>query len=489
MIGGTNMYTFLGGLIILLLGYIFYSKYIEKEFGANAENKTPAYVSEDGVDYIPMPSWKLHLIQFLNIAGLGPIFGAIQGALYGPIAFVWIILGCVLGGAVHDYISGMISLRHNGASLSEIHGLYLGKTAQKIMRVMTVFFCMIVGIVFIAGPAKLLAQLTPAELNATFWVFVIIVYYFLATILPIDVIIGKVYPIFGAALLFMALGVGSAIIFKGYSIPEISFVNLHPKSVSVWPMMFITIACGAVSGFHATQSPLVARCMKTESDGRKIFYGAMIVEGVVALIWVAAGLAFYGDTNGLGNVVLGKAGPSGAVFEITKTLLGPIGSIIALLGVIVCPITTGDTAFRSARLALSEIINYPQDKIRNRLFLAFPMFIIAIFFTFVDFPILWRYMTWMTQAFAMVTLWACSVYLYNNEKNHWITTLPAIFMTTVSISYILQAKEGFGINASLSNIIGIIVAIACFALFCFKMKGASTPFVISGDKKSESKNI
>lgn len=470
------MYTFLGGLLILLSGYLFYSKYVEKQFGADADKETPAYTLNDGVDYIPMPSWKLHLIQFLNIAGLGPIFGAVQGALYGPIAFVWVIFGCILGGAVHDYVSGMISLRHKGASLSEIHGMYLGKTAQKIMRLLTVFFCMIVGIVFIAGPAGLLAQLTPNTLNKTFWIFVIIIYYLLATLLPIDVIIGKIYPIFGAALVFMAIGVSGAIIFKGYTIPEISFVSLHPNNVAVWPMMFITIACGAVSGFHATQSPLVARCMKSEKDGRKIFYGAMIVEGVVALIWVAAGLAFYGGTERLSDVILGNAGAAGAVFEITKSLLGPIGSILALIGIIICPITTGDTAFRSARLALGEILKYPQDKLKNRLTLAIPMFIIAIFFTFVSFPILWRYMTWLTQAFAMVTLWACSVYLYQNKKNYWITVLPAMFMTAVSISYILQAKEGFKIAASLSNILGITVAIGSYALFYLKMKGISLPY-------------
>lgn len=465
------MYTFFGGLIVLLSGYLFYSRYVEKQFGVDESRVTPAYSINDGVDYIPMPTWKLSLIQFLNIAGLGPIFGAIQGALYGPVAFLWVIFGCVLGGAVHDYISGMISLRHDGASLSEIHGMYLGKTAQKLMRVLTVFFCMIVGIVFIAGPAGLLAQLTPNALDKTFWVFVIILYYFLATILPIDVIIGKIYPIFGAALVFMAIGVTGGLLFKGYTIPEITLSNLHPQNVGIWPMMFITIACGAVSGFHATQSPLVARCMKNEKSGRSVFYGAMITEGVVALIWIAAGLAFYGSTDALGKIVLGKAGAAGAVFEITKTLLGPAGSVLALLGVIVCPITTGDTAFRSARLALAEIIKYPQDKIKNRLILAIPMFVVAIFLTFVSFPVLWRYMTFLTQAFAMVTLWASSVYLYQNQKNYWITLLPAAFMTAVSISYILQAKEGFRIAASISNVLGLAVTVGSFVFFLIRMRG------------------
>ena len=464
------MYTFLVGLLILLLGFLFYSKYVGKQFGVDGGIKTPAYTKADGVDYIAMPTWKLILIQFLNIAGLGPIFGAVQGAMFGPVAFLWVMFGCVLGGAVHDYISGMISLRHGGVSLSEIHGMYLGKSAQKIMRVLTVFFCMIVGIVFIAGPAGLLAQLTPVVLNKTFWIFVIIAYYLLATVLPIDVIIGKIYPIFAVALLFMAIGVTGGILFQGYHIPELTLTNLHPKNISIWPNMFVTIACGAVSGYHATQSPLVARCMKNETDGRKIFYGAMIIEGVVAMIWIAAGLAFYGDTNSLAAVIFGQSGAAGAVYDITKTLLGPVGSVLAMLGVIACPITTGDTSFRAARIALSEIIGYPQNKVKNRLILAIPMFAVAIFLSFVDFPILWRYMTFLTQAFAMVTLWACSVYLYQKGKNHWITSLPAIFMTAVSICYILQAKEGFRLDPTISNISGIAVAIGSFVLFYYKMK-------------------
>ncbi|NME82004.1 carbon starvation protein A [Clostridium sp. SM-530-WT-3G] len=475
------MYTFIGGLIILLCGFLFYSKYIEKIFGVDENKKTPAYVYEDGVDYIPMPTWKLHLIQFLNIAGLGPVFGAIQGALFGPVAFLWVIFGCVLGGAVHDYLSGMISLRHNGESLSEIHGMYLGSIVKKVMRVTTVFFCMIVGIVFITSPATLLAALTPEQFNKTFWVFAIIAYYFLATMLPIDVIIGKLYPIFGATLLFMAVGVGGAILFQGYTIPEVSLANLHPNNVAMWPNMFVTIACGAVSGYHATQSPLTARCLKNEKAGRSVFYGAMIVEGVVALVWIAAGLGFYGSEANLAAVVLGKAGPSGAVFEITKELLGPIGSVIAILGIVVCPISTGDTSFRSARINLAEILNYPQDKIKNRLIIAIPLFIVAIFFTFVDFPILWRYMTWLTQAFAMVTLWAASVYLYKNKKNYFVAIIPAIFMTMVSITYILQAKEGFQLNLTISNIISSVVTVGCIATFVINMKGLKKSETVSND--------
>lgn len=464
------MYTFLGGLFILIIGYLFYSKYVGKQFGVDAAKTTPAYAKADSIDYVAMPTWRLILIQFLNIAGLGPIFGAVQGAMFGPIAFLWVMFGCVLGGAVHDYVSGMISLRNNGSSLSEIHGMYLGNTVKKVMRVMTVFFCMIVGIVFINGPAGLLAQLTPAVFTKTFWVFVIIAYYMLATVLPIDVIIGKIYPIFAVALIFMAVGVTGGILFQGYHIPELTFSNLHPKDISIWPNMFVTIACGAVSGYHATQSPMVARCMKNETDGRKIFYGAMIIEGVIAMIWIAAGLAFYGNTENIAAVIYDGSGAAGAVYEITKTLLGPVGGVLAMLGVIACPITTGDTSFRAARIALSEIIKYPQSKIKNRLILAIPMFTIAIFLSFVDFPILWRYMTFLTQAFAMVTLWACSVFLYQNEKKYLITALPAVFMTAVSVCYILQAPEGFKLNPVLANTLGVGVALGCLFLFFYKMK-------------------
>ncbi|WP_373899786.1 carbon starvation protein A [Haloimpatiens sp. FM7315] len=464
------MYTFIGGLLVLLAGYLFFSKYVEKQLDARENVKTPAYELNDGVDFIPMPTWKVYLIQFLNIAGLGPIFGALMGALYGPIAFLWVIAGCVLGGATHDYVSGMISLRHKGASLSEIYGLYLGKNVQSIMRIITVFFCIIVGVVFVAGPAGLLNTLIPTKFGINLWIAIIFIYYFLATILPVDVIIGKIYPVFGICLAFMAIGVGAALFIKGYHIPEIQFSNLHPKSVSMWPMMFVTLACGAISGFHATQSPMMARCMKNEKDGRKVFYGAMITEGVVAMVWVAAGLAFYKGTPGLGEIILGKAGAAGAVFEISNTLLGKLGGALAIMGVIVCPITTGDTAFRSARLALTDILNYPQEKIANRLVVAVPMFAIGVFLTFVKFPILWRYMGWLTQAFAMVTLWASSVYFYEKRKNYWITLIPALFMTLVCVSYIIQAPEGFKLSSSFSNVTAFIVALVFLVVFFVKVK-------------------
>lgn len=463
------MFSFLWGLFILIIGFIFYSKYVEKQITVDEEKQTPAYTIQDGVDFIPMATWKVYLVQFLNIAGLGPVFGALMGALYGPVAFLWVVFGCVLGGATHDYVSGMISLKHNGASLSEIYETYLGKNVQRVMRILTVFFCIIVGVVFVSGPAALLAQIVPGGFGVRFWIGVIFIYYFLATILPVDVIIGNLYPIFGICLAIMALGVGGGILLHGYHIPEIELTNFHPKQISMWPMMFVTIACGAISGFHATQSPMMARCLKNERLGRHVFYGAMITEGVVALIWVAAGLAFYNGVPGLSEV-LDKGGAAAAVLDITKGLLGSVGGVLAILGVIVCPITTGDTAFRSARLMLADILHFPQKNIKNRLVLALPMFAIGIFLTFVQFPILWRYMGWLTQAFAMVTLWACSVYIYKKSKNHFITTIPAIFMTAVSISYILQAPEGFKLPALLSNVVGILGSILCIILFYKKVQ-------------------
>lgn len=467
------MLSFLGGIAVLILGYFIYGKFIENLFGVDENRKTPAFTMQDGVDYVPMPTWKVFLIQLLNIAGLGPIFGAIQGALFGPAAFLWIALGSIFAGAVHDYLSGMISVRHKGASLSEIQGIYLGKKIQNVMRIFTIVLLVLVGVVFVTGPAKLLAAITPDYMTLTFWVVVVFVYYFLATILPIDVIIGRLYPIFGIALVVMALGVGGGLVLKGYHIPEIQLVNMHPKNLPLFPMMFITIACGAISGFHATQSPLMARCMVNEKEGRKVFYGSMIAEGIIAMVWAAAGMAFYGDVQGLA-ATLGKVGPSGAVLEITKTLLGPIGGVLAMLGVIACPITSGDTAFRGARLMIADMINYKQEKMSKRLLLAAPLFAVGIGLTFINFDIIWRYFAWANQTLAMVTLWAAAVYLVKKGKNHWVATVPATFMSYVSSSYILQAKEGFKLASSISNIAGIAIAAVLFVIFMTQGKKFAT---------------
>lgn len=465
------MISFFSGIIILLLGYFLYSKYLVNLFGVQPERQTPALANGDGVDFIPLPTWKVFLIQLLNIAGLGPIFGAIQGALFGPIAFVWIALGSVFAGAVHDYMAGMISVRHNGASLSEVQGIYLGKTIQQIMRIFTVGMLVLVGVVFVTGPAKLLAILTPDSLTVTFWVIVVFAYYFMATVLPVDALIGRLYPIFGIALVVMALGVGSGIVMGGYTIPEITFTNLHPKGLPLFPMLFITIACGAISGFHATQSPMMARCMKNENNGRAVFYGSMIAEGIIAMVWAAAGMAFYQGVPGLAEA-LGAGGPSAVVHQITTTLLGPAGGVLAMLGVIACPITSGDTAFRGARLMLADTFKVGQFKPTARLALAAPLFAVGIGLTFINFDIVWRYFAWGNQTLAAVTLWAISMYLVKNGKPHWVSTVPALLMTAVTVAYILQAKEGLMLPSMPSNLAG--VAIAGLTLMTFIKKSAQT---------------
>ncbi|MCG8540530.1 MAG: carbon starvation protein A [Clostridia bacterium] len=461
------MFTFIASIIILILGYVFYGKFVEKVFVIKDSNETPAIAMEDGVDYIPMSWPRIFLIQFLNIAGLGPIFGAIAGALWGPAAFLWIVLGCIFAGATHDYFSGMLSIRHKGTSVSEIVGIYLGDRAKQVMRVFSVVLLVLVGVVFIKGPAGLLSNIT--GIQATIWVGIIIAYYLLATVLPVDKLIGKIYPLFGASLLIMAVGIGVGIIAKGYTIPEITLANLHPKGTSIFPFLFITIACGAISGFHATQSPLMARCVRKEREGRRVFYGSMIAEGIIALIWAAAAMAFFGGTDGLA-ATLGNGGPAVAVNEISRTLLGTVGGVLALLGVVACPITSGDTAFRSARLVIADAINFKQDKTANRFMVAIPLFIVGIALTQINFGIIWRYFSWSNQTLAMIVLWASAAYLAKNKKLHWICTVPATFMTGVTTAYILQAEEGFKLAAGLSNSVGILTAVAFLGIFLVKSK-------------------
>ncbi len=461
------MFTFIASIIILILGYVFYGKFVEKVFVIKDSNETPAIAMEDGVDYIPMSWPRIFLIQFLNIAGLGPIFGAIAGALWGPAAFLWIVLGCIFAGATHDYFSGMLSIRHKGTSVSEIVGIYLGDRAKQVMRVFSVVLLVLVGVVFIKGPAGLLSNIT--GIQATIWVGIIIAYYLLATVLPVDKLIGKIYPLFGASLLIMAVGIGVGIIAKGYTIPEITLANLHPKGTSIFPFLFITIACGAISGFHATQSPLMARCVRKEREGRRVFYGSMIAEGIIALIWAAAAMAFFGGTDGLA-ATLGNGGPAVAVNEISRTLLGTVGGVLALLGVVACPITSGDTAFRSARLVIADAINFKQDKTANRFIVAIPLFIVGIALTQINFGIIWRYFSWSNQTLAMIVLWASAAYLAKNKKLHWICTVPATFMTGVTTAYILQAEEGFKLAAGLSNSVGILTAVAFLGIFLVKSK-------------------
>jgi len=458
--------TFIVCITVLILGYVFYSRFVERIEQADGSRQTPAYKLNDGVDYVPMPWWRVFLIQFLNIAGLGPIFGAIAGAMWGPVAFLWIVLGSVFAGAVHDYFSGMLSIRHNGLSITEIVGIYLGNGVKQFMRGFTVVLMVLVGAVFIMGPAKILAGITPESLTMTFWVWVVFIYYVLATLLPIDKIIGRLYPLFGFALLFMAMGLISALFIKGYDIPELTFSNFRNFHVDsekfpVFPMMFITIACGAISGFHSTQSPLMARCITNEKLGRRVFYGAMITEGIVAMIWAAIGMSFFGGVHELNEVMTEHQGNAAfLVNEISHSLLGGFGAVLALLGVVAAPITSGDTAFRSARLIVADFLKYKQGPIKNRLYISIPLFTAGFLLTLVNFDIIWRYFAWANQTLAMVVLWAITVYLAQSRKLFWITLIPAVFMTAVTSTYLLFAPEGFSLPATIAYPVGIIVALA-----------------------------
>ncbi len=461
------MLSFIGSLAILVIGYFIYGTVVEKVFRIEKNRPTPAITMEDGVDYIPMKWYRIFLIQFLNIAGLGPIYGAIMGALFGPAAFLWIVLGTLFAGGVHDYLSGMMSVRHDGKSVPEIVGIYLGKTMRQVMRVFSVILLILVGTVFMAGPAGLLANLgfTGILANKFFWLLCILAYYFIATILPIDTIIAKIYPLFGGVLLIMAFGVGGALIVKGMPIPEIAFANFHPNNLPIWPMLFITIACGAISGFHSTQSPLMARCVENESYGRPVFYGAMVSEGVVALVWAAAAMAFF--PNGIMGLqeVVSQGGAGLVVNQISIGLLGPVGGVLAILGVIACPITSGDTAFRSTRLTIADTFNMSQEPIKNRLILAIPLLSIGFLLNFIDFAIIWRYFAWSNQTLATIVLWTGAAYLLKNGRPHWMATIPATFMTAVVTTYILQAPEGLRLSTAISYPIGIIAAVVACALF------------------------
>ena len=466
------MITFLACVTLLVVGYFVYGTYVNKNTNLSDDNVTPAIKLEDGVDYLPMPWYKVFLIQFLNIAGTGPIFGAIMGALFGPVAFLWITFGTIFAGGVHDFLSGVISMKHDGASVSELVGIYLGDTMKNIMRVFSVILLILVGTVFVTSPAGLLSSMT--GMNNIIWVILIIVYYIIATVLPVDKVIGKIYPVFGASLLFMAVGLFVAMIignFKGTMVmPEMTLQNMHPDGLSIFPFLFTTIACGAISGFHATQSPMMARCINRESESKRVFYGAMVVEGIVALIWCAVTIAFFGDSLSIQAALNEFGGQSGVVGVLSKELLGPIGSILAILGVVACPITSGDTAFRSARLTIADAFKIKQDSLFDRFKLAIPLFAVCIFLTTIDFNIIWRYFAWSNQTLAMIVLWMGAIYLLKNKANHWISLLPATFMSYVSMAYILQAKEGFRLPAMFSNIVGVIFAVVLFVFFIVKTK-------------------
>jgi carbon starvation protein CstA len=459
---------------LLIAGYYVYGALVERIFVIDENRPAPCFANADGVDFVPLPTWKVFLIQLLNIAGLGPIFGPILGALYGPSALLWIVFGCIFAGAVHDYFSGMMSLRFNGDSVPNIVGRELGPAIKQFMNVFSIVLLLLVGVVFVLGPAKLLASLS--GWNLSMWIAVIFTYYFLATILPIDKIIGRLYPLFGALLFFMSISLTIMILIspEHHVLPQgLSLANTHPKNLPVWPLMFITIACGAISGFHATQSPMMARCMKNEKNGRFVFYGAMIGEGIIGLIWATLGLSFY-DNPGLLGAAIAKGSPSGVVNEVCNALLGGgLGTTLAILGVVVLPITSGDTAFRAARLTIAEIIKMPQKEPVKRLMIAVPLFAIGFVVSLGDFNIIWRYFGWANQTLAMVMLWAAAAYLIKQGKMHWVCTVPAVFMTAVTFAYISAEKIGFGLPYDIANGIGIAAAVAALVAF----------FVVFGKKK------
>ncbi len=465
------MISFILSIVVLILGYLVYGKFVERVFGVDKERETPAVRLRDDVDFVPLPTWRIFLIQFLNIAGLGPIFGAIAGAMFGPSAFLWIVLGSIFAGATHDYFSGMLSVRYDGLSISEIVGIYLGSGFKRFMRFFTVVLLIFVGTVFLVGPAKIINGMTGNIWNVWGWVLVILVYYILSTLLPIDKLISKLYPIFGLAMLIMAIGLGFALFTGTYTIPEIvpeNLVNMksNPEENPLFPILFITIACGAISGFHATQSPLMARCIKNESLGRNVFYGAMITEGIVALIWAAAAMVVFDNVQGLNNVMAGHGNNAAwAANEISIRMLGEIGGVLAILGIVAAPITSGDTAFRSARIILSDSFKFDQKKLINRLYLSVPLFIVAFVLTQIDFAIIWRYFAWSNQTLATVVLWTITVYLIKESKNHWITLVPALFMTMVCSTYILIADEGFQLDHNLAYILGALITVSCYILF------------------------
>ncbi|WP_354623657.1 carbon starvation protein A [Psychromonas sp. MME2] len=475
------MLWFLSCVAMLLAGYFIYGTIVEKIFGIKHKRTTPAYSKHDGVDYVPMNKGRVWLVQLLNIAGIGPIFGPIMGALYGPAAMLWIVFGCIFAGAVHDYFSGMLSIRNGGASVPTITGKYLGQGAKHFMNIFALVLLLLVGVVFVSAPANMITNLVNQQTDLAMplitMVIVIFTYYVIATIVPIDKIIGRFYPFFGALLVFMSVGLVVALAFSSehsmlanYAISDM-FSNMNPNNLPLWPALFITIACGAISGFHATQSPLMARCIENEGNGRFVFFGAMIGEGIIALIWCALALSFFGSVDSLAEAVK-AGGPGSVVYGTSIGLLGTFGGIIAFLGVVILPITSGDTAFRSSRLILAEYFNMEQKTIRNRLLMALPLFTIGAILTQVDFGIIWRYFGFANQTTAVMMLWTASAYLLRHNKFHWITTVPAMFMTTVCITFILSNTTlGFGLGINIATVMGIVAMLMITTYVIKKSKG------------------
>ena len=481
------MITFIVSILLLVAGYFVYGKLVERFFGSQESRRTPAYERQDGVDFIPMPTWKVFVIQFLNIAGLGPIFGAIMGAAYGPAAYIWIVIGCIFMGAVHDFFAGMMSIREGGANMPDITGRYLGSRMKVVMNVVVAFLLMAVGVSFVTGPADLIASLTGVSKEV--WLYVIFAYYILATLLPIDKIIGTVYPYMGAALLFMAAGVAVMLVagdMKGVhemiELTPATLRNFHsdPQNNILIPMLFIVVSCGAISGFHSTQSPLMARCLKNERHARPVFYGAMIVEGVVAMIWATAAMAYFGGPEGLNSAmtdgvvvdgVLTKVTPAIAVDMICKSWLGKIGAVIAVIGVVVCPITSGDTAFRSLRLTVADFLKSDQKPLMKRLLLCVPIFALAFFCCKMNFSTVWNYVGIGNQLLATIVLWTSSAYLIKKGKKHWMCSLPATFLTFICVSYFLMApyrNGGLHLDPMIGYVAGTAVAVSLMAMCIIK---------------------
>ncbi len=482
------MITFLVSVLLLIAGYLVYGKFVARFLEVDPSRRTPAYELEDGVDFTPMPTWKVFVIQFLNIAGLGPIFGAIMGAAYGPAAYLWIVIGCIFMGAVHDFFSGMMSIRNGGTNMPDIIGKYLGRGMKVLMNIIVPFLLLAVGVSFVTGPSDLMASLT--GWNKEIWLYIIFAYYLLATLLPIDKIIGTIYPYMGAALLFMAVGVGAMLIAGDLNgahemielTPE-TLRNFHfdPANNILIPMLFIVVSCGAISGFHSTQSPLMARCLKNERYARPVFYGAMIAEGIVAMIWATAAMAYFGGPEGLNsamtdgvivNGALTKVTPAIAVDMICKSWLGKVGAVIAVIGVVVCPITSGDTAFRSLRLTVADFFKSDQKPVSKRLIVSLPVFALAFFCCKMDFSTVWNYVGIGNQLLATLVLWTSAAYLISRGKPHWMCSIPASFLTFVCVSYFIMApyrNGGLCLSPASGYIAGIAAALALL-IFCI-MKG------------------
>ena len=481
------MVTFFISVLILIGGYLVYSRFTERVFAID-NRLTPAMDHPDGVDITPMPKWKSFLIELLNIAGTGPIFGAISGALFGPIAFLWIVIGCLLGGAVHDYFSGMISSRNDGASIVSLAGKYLGKVMKVIMRIFSIVLLLLVTAVFVVSPSSLLSTLTEGHVHAIVWMIIILAYYLISTLVPIDKIIGKAYPVFGIALITMALAVIIGIMVQHNEYPMLELIGNFKDfsgangSLPWWPFMFTTIACGAVSGFHATQSPLIAKCIKSEKEGRQVFYGAMVAEGIIALIWAAAAMAFYHvDTADGWALLQSVGGNSESVHEIAKTVLGPVGTVLAIIGVIICPITSGDTALRSCRLILAETFHLDQKSMKNRVLLTLPLFGIIVLLSIWNFAaesnfmILWRWFAWANQALAAISLWVATGYLLKENPyrcSSLMTSIPATIMTAVVVTYLFAEPEialGRFVPYFVALIIGGVAALGAFGFYIYRL--------------------